>query len=93
MKMITKTVTSSYDVGPEDEYIGVNADKPTTINLPEETDNGRVIIVKAEMKPPIVHRTITIRAGEKGIDGYSNRIIQVSNEVVSLVYNNGWRLI
>lgn len=93
MNITTKIITESYEVLDEDCYIGVNCDKPITITLPIEPTLGKVIIIKAEMRPPIGNRTILIKAGDKTIDGYSTKLIQVSNECVRLVFNdNNWRV-
>ncbi len=91
--VLTKTIKESYTLEDDDYYLGVDADKPVTITLPVQEENGRMIVIKAEMKPPIGSRIITIKSEESTIDGYSNRTIQVSNEVVRLVYNNGWRVV
>lgn len=93
MNITTKIITESYEVLDEDCYIGVNCDKPITITLPIEPTLGKVIIIKAEMRPPIGNRAILIKAGDKTIDGYSTKLIQVSNECVRLVFNdNNWRV-
>jgi hypothetical protein len=90
--VMTRTITESYEAQSDDYYLGVDSEKPITITLPAEPENGMMIIVKAEMKPPLGNRIITIKSDET-IDNYISRTIQVSNEVVRLVYNNGWRVI
>lgn len=90
----TKVVDSSYKATLEDFYIGVNSEKPTTITLPSKPPNGVIIIVKAEMKPPLGNRKVTITTDDGTlIDGYENCIIQVSNETVRLIFRDGWRII
>lgn len=90
----TTIVSQSYDVQHDDYYLGVNCDKAITINLPAESDDGRILIIKAEMKPPMGNRIITVKAGETTIDGYGTRTIQVSNECVRLIYHDkAWRVI
>lgn len=95
MKLNTKLITDSYSVLSEDEYIGVNSEKRTTITLPEIPIEGRVIIIKAEMTPPIAGRNIVIISNTDAlIDGYTSHVIQVSNESVQLIYHSGsWRVI
>lgn len=94
MNVKTTIVTESYDVEHDDYYLGVNCDKAITIKLPAESDDGRMLVIKAEMRPPIGARIITVRAGENAIDGYGTRTIQVSNECVRLIYHdNAWRVI
>lgn len=96
MAYVTTTlIESDYYASDVDHYIGVDCKKATTIVLPINPPDGKVIIVKAEMKPPLGNRRITIiTADDSSIDGYSNYIIQVSNEFVRLVYRgNGWHVI
>ena len=90
----TTVVNDSYNVSPDDCYVGVDAEKATTITLPKDPTEGKVIIVKAEMKPPLGNRKVTITTADGTlIDGYLNCIIQVSNETVSLLFRDGWRII
>jgi hypothetical protein len=90
----TRVVDSDYQATLDDCYIGVNSEKPTTITLPLEPPNGLIIIVKAEMKPPLGNRKVTITTSDGTlIDGYENCIIQVSNETVRLIFRDGWRII
>lgn len=91
----TILVDTNYTATINDHYIGVDAKKATTITLPTNASDGHLIIVKAEMKPPLGSRKITIEASDgSSIDGYSNHIIHVSNECVHLVYRgNGWHVI
>jgi hypothetical protein len=90
----TTLVKESYNVSPDDCYVGVNAEKATTITLPKKPSDGKVVIVKAEMKPPLGNRKVTITTADGTlIDGYENCIIQVSNETVRLVFRDGWRII
>jgi hypothetical protein len=90
----TTLVKESYNVSPDDCYVGVNAEKATTITLPKKPSDGKVVIVKAEMKPPLGNRKVTITTADGTlIDGYENCIIQVSNETVRLIFRDGWRII
>ena len=90
----TTVVKESYNVSPDDCYVGVDAEKATTIILPKDPPDGKVIIVKAEMKPPLGNRKVTITTADGTlIDGYQNCIIQVSNETVRLLFRDGWRII
>lgn len=86
---------SNYIASEEDHYIGVDSKKPITILLPPNPSDGKVIVVKAEMRPPLGNRKITISTSDQSfIDGYSTYVIQVSNEFVHLVYRgNGWHVI
>jgi hypothetical protein len=46
------------------------------------------------MKPPLGNRKITITTKDESlIDGYTDRVIQVSNESVTLIYRDGWYII
>ena len=93
--IVTALAESNYIASEQNHYIGVDSKKPVTIVLPPNPADGKVIIVKAEMKPPLGNRSITIATRDgSSIDGYSNYIIQVSNEHVQLIYRgNGWHVI
>lgn len=91
----TVSAGSTYYATANDCYIGVDSTEPTTVYLPKSPANGRYIIVKAEMKPPLGNRKVTLKgfAGEL-IDGYSEYVISVSNESVSVIFHTGqWRII
>ena len=91
----TTLVGSTYQATNADFYIGVDSNEPTTIYLPESPLDGKIIIVKAEMAPPLGNRKITIK-GSNGalIDGYSEYVIHTSNESVTVIYRvHGWYII
>lgn len=89
-RVTTTTARSNYIAKSTDEYIGVNSDSPSTICLPANCPDGKVIIVKAEMKPPIGNRKIKIIVNDESkIDGYSEYQITVSHDSVKLIRNNG----
>lgn len=95
MNIATTLIESNYLANDTDYYIGVDAKKPVTVVLPADPIDGKVIIVKAEMRPPLGNRTITVATRDgSAIDGYTNYIIQVSHGCVRLVYRgNGWNVI
>lgn len=73
----------------------MNSEGPTTIYLPNVAFDGKNIIVKSEMEPPMGNRKITVKSdvGEL-IDGYTEYVIQVSHEFVSVIYRgNSWHII
>jgi hypothetical protein len=91
----TRTIDSTYHATADEFYIGVVSEKPVTIYLPEDPTDGTIIIVKAEMTPPLGNRKITISTmdGSK-IDGYSDSIITVSHGCSRFIFNNnGWHVI
>lgn len=87
-------VNTDYTVTDIDCYIGIKSSSPTKILLPIAED-GRVIIVKAEMGPPLGNRKITIVArGVDRIDGQETLTLQNPYESVTLVYRGGtWNVI
>lgn len=91
----TILVGSTYRATADDFYIGVDSNEPTTIYLPGEVVEGKIIVVKAEMMPPIGSRKITIKClNDDLIDGYSEYVIQVSHESVTVIYRgDGWHII
>lgn len=91
----TVHVGSTYRATDDDFYIGVDSDEPTTIYLPAEPVEGKIIVVKAEMKPPIGNRKITVKClNDDLIDGYIEYVIQVSHESLTVLYSrHGWHII
>jgi hypothetical protein len=87
----TTTVTTATHYGTADEfYIGVSSDKASTIYLPAAAADGRIIIVKAEMKPPLGNRKVSITTTDDSkIDGYESADITVSHGKMILIRNNG----
>lgn len=93
---VDTTVTGSdYYATETDCYIGIDSKEPSTVHLPANPEDGRIIIVKAEMKPPLGNRKITI-VGQNGslIDGSGAYVISVSYEYVTVLYRGGnWHII
>lgn len=89
-------VDDSYACSDTDCYIGVNSPKnyPTTITLPLTPENGRVIIIKAEMGSPLGNRKVTINTGDgSSIDGNSTVIITTPYGVYRLLYRgSNWHV-
>lgn len=91
----TTLIDETYYATNDDCYIGVESSTPITVYLPNDPVDGKIIIVKAEMFPPLGNRKITITT-ENGtlIDGYIERIIQVSHDSVSLIYRGDmWHIV
>jgi len=92
----TTTVTAATYYATVDEfYIGVSSDKASTIYLPGAAPDGKIIIVKAEMKPPLGSRKVNILTTDGStIDGYSDASINVSHGKMTLIRNNNnWFII
>lgn len=91
----TTTATSTYYGTDADFYIGVSSEKPVTVYLPAAAPDGKIIIIKAEMRPPLGSRKVNISTtdGSK-IDGYSDASINVSHGYITLIRNNNeWYII
>lgn len=88
-------ITGSYHARSDDFYIAVNSTKATTIYLPGNPADGKILIIKSEMTPPILSRMITITTRDGIlIDGYRETAISVSHDSKTLIYhNNGWHII
>ena len=91
----TVLIHSNYYATCENFYIGVDSDGPSTVHLPPDADDGCQIVVKAEMKPPMGNRKITILTDDGSkIDGYSDYVITVSHDYVWLIRRgDGWHVI
>lgn len=91
----TTLIHSNYYATEDDFYIGVDSDGPSIVHLPPDAEDGCQIIVKAEMKPPLGNRKITIitEDGSK-IDGATSYVIQVSYESVWVIRRgDAWHII
>jgi hypothetical protein len=95
VKTSTVESTSTYIGADDDFYIGVASDKASTIYLPAAAANGKLIIVKAEMRPPIGTRKIQIATTDGStIDGYDSTSIRISyGSLVLIRNNNNWFVI
>ena len=91
----TTSVTSTYYGTDADFYIGVVSEKPVTVYLPAAAPNGKIIIVKAEMRPPLGSRKVNIATTDGSlIDGYSDVSINVSHGCIKFIRNNNeWYII
>lgn len=91
----TRTIDATYHSTDDDFYIGVVSEKQITVYLPENPEEGKIIIIKAEMVPPLSNRKITISTTDgRKIDGYNESTITVSHGFRSFIYNsNGWHII
>ena len=91
----TTTATATHYATATEFYIGVSSEKPVTVYLPAAAADGKIIIVKAEMRPPLGSRKVNIATTDGStIDGYSDASINVSHGNISLIRNNGnWFII
>ena len=91
----TVTVDSTYYSTADEFYIGVTSEKPVTVYLPAAAADGKIVIIKAEMRPPMGSRKVNIATtdGSK-IDGYAESSITVSHGCCILICNHGeWFII
>jgi hypothetical protein len=78
-------ISKNYTTTEEDYYIGVDSEKPVSITLLPDAKDGQEYVIKAEMKPPVGKRKITISTIDNStIDGYSFYTICVSHDRVRL---------
>lgn len=91
----TVLVNQDYSIAMDDCYVGVNSDSATTLILPPDCEDGHVVIVKAEMGPPLGNRKVTIITSDGStIDGKDDLVLVVPYDVVRLICNNGdwWQI-
>jgi hypothetical protein len=85
------TITqSSYTVGRKDYYIGINYPGPVTVNLPSSAAHGRQLVIKDESG---LAGTNNITIFGYSLDNDTNANIAINNGSITLIYNNGWRII
>lgn len=83
-------VSADYSCTNDDYYVGVKSTKLTTITLPLNPINGKIIIIKAEMPAPISGKRIIVKSGDDSlIDDDVNYTITAAHGVVRLLYRGG----
>ncbi len=85
-----KTVTGNYAVNRHDYYIGVNSTDLTQITLPFTSYPGRQIVIKDESGNAQLNHIDIVGTIDNDSDGAS---IRINNGSITLIYNNGWRII
>ena len=87
-------ITTSYQVTNDDDYIGVSADVPVTIILPETPSDGKKITVKDEGNKVSTYN-ITVQAGiGKSVENDSSVVMDINHQSFTYFYNgNNWYLI
>jgi len=91
----TVSDTTTYYAADGEFYIGVASEKAVTVYLPAAAADGTIIVIKAEMKPPLGNRKVQILTCDgTSIDGYSDAAITVSHGARVLIRNHGeWFII
>ena len=91
----TTTATTTHYATADEFYIGVASEKPVTIYLPAAAPDGKIIVIKAEMKPPLGSRKVNVLTSDNStIDGYNEASINVSHGKITLIRNNkNWFII
>lgn len=90
----TVVVSKNYTASKSDYYIGVDSQDSVSIILPANPEDGRTIIVKAEMRPPLGSRKVTIKTSDGSlIDGMVSQILQQPYQSITVIYRNNWFII
>lgn len=85
-----RTVSADYTPTTRDWYIGVNSNSIVTITLPTKIKNGREFVIKDESG----HAELTPIRILGNIDSDPDGVeIRINYGSVTLLYNNGWRII
>lgn len=87
-------VTTYYQATDTDDYIGVSADVPVTIVLPQLPSYGQKLIVKDEGNKVSTYN-ITVQAGiGKSVENDSSVVMKINHQSFTYFYNgNNWYLI
>jgi hypothetical protein len=87
-------VTTYYQVNNDDDYIGVSADVPVTIVLPQLPSDGKKLIVKDEGNQ-INTYNITIQAGiGKSVENSTSITMSSNHQSFSFFYNgSNWYIV
>lgn len=94
---ITSVTTSSYQIKPQDYYVGVNYVGAVTITLPKADREGKIFIVKDELGEASrgTNRYITILpTGLDLIDGKDRAILAYDYGSLTFIWKgNSWRVV
>lgn len=86
----TLVTSNTYTISPEDYYVGINYSGPTTINLQQTAQSGKVVIIKDE-SGNCSSNPITVTGNvDNDPDGF---ILRIDNGAIQMIYRNGWRII
>jgi hypothetical protein len=92
----TSVTTNSYSIQTTDYYIGVNYPGAVTIMLPDNVDVGTCYVVKDELGQASkgANRYITvIPTNADTVDGKDKAVIGFDYGSLTVIYNNGWRIV
>lgn len=83
-------VDSDYFAQESDYYVGVKAEGPVKIYLPEDPHDCFQLVVKADMGPPLGNKKVTIIAqGSNTIDDEPSVVLTVPYESVTVLSQGG----
>lgn len=85
----TRVVSTDYECGADDDYVGVHSSGTTKITLPSRPKDGKVIIIKAEM-PNLANKKVTVTCDDGSlIDGSPRYSLTKAYGVVQLIHRGG----
>lgn len=85
-------VREDYRVNSDDYYIGVQTQNPINIILPEKPESC-ILIIKAEMPPPLGNRKITVNGNGNTIDGKIVYKMENAWECIVLCFRENWNIV
>lgn len=88
----TVVVSENYTAQLTDYYIGVNADKPVTITLPEQAPDGTQYVIKLQMGSPIGNRKVTVKS-DATLDSVSMVVLTNPYESFQVIYQGSWHIL
>ena len=89
----TTSVYANYAMSSSDYYVGVaNSTANIYVTLPSSVYNGKQVIIKDEVGN-CASNPITISGGSYNIDNSATATMKINNMALTLIYNNGWRII
>jgi len=91
----TVVVDSDYSASITDYYIGINAEKPITVELPRFPYNGKEILIKWEFGTPVGQKVAKITTIDGSlIDGASSQSIKPPYRMIHLLFRGvAWYIV
>lgn len=87
----TIIVNEDYRAKNSDYYIGVQAEGPVTITLPDEAPPGTEYIIKLQMGAPIGTRKVTVKSS-CNIDNVNILVLTNPYESLQVLFQGAWHI-
>jgi len=87
-------IDKDYTVKEGDYYIGCQNEKAISVILPSIPLEGKIYIIKLEIKPPVGNRKVTVKGNGKQIDASNSVVLENAYECLQVLFrSSSWNII